>query len=225
MIIVTGASRGLGAAISERLMALGKDIFGIARDVKGLRFPATACDISDADAVKAVAHEIHASGVRVSGLINVAGISLTNLALLTPVEDVRGVVNVNLLGTIYCSQTFSPLMLGAKYGRIINFSSIAVPLAIRGGAVYAASKSGVEAFSRSFAREVSSLGITVNCISPGPIGTDMLRGIPSDEVKEVVNRQVIQKQFEPEDVCDVVELLLDDRARSLSGQVINVGGV
>ena len=225
MFVVTGASRGLGLAIAERLVSSGADVLGLARNVDGLNFPAEACDVSQANSVKAIARKIRSEGHEVHGLINAAGVASMNLTLMSPPNQVEKVIHVNLLGTIFCSQAFAPLMVRRRQGRIINFSTIAVPLALPGEAAYSASKAGVEAFSRSFAREVSDFGITVNCVAPGPIDTDLLRGVSVEQIEKIVDRQIIRQQATPEDVCDIVELLLDDKAKSISGQVINVGGV
>ena len=116
-------------------------------------------------------------------------------------------------------------MLRQKHGSFINFSTIAVPLALKGESVYAASKAGVESFSRTFAREMADFNVRVNCIAPGPIRTDLLRGITDAQIEKITSLQVIPKQFQKSDVCDLVELLLDEKAASLSGQVLNVGGV
>ena len=90
---------------------------------------------------------------------------------------------------------------------------------------YIATKAGVEGFSRSFAREMADFNIRVNCVAPGPINTDLLQGVTRKQILNIVQQQVIPKQFEKTDVCDIVELLLSDKAKSLSGQVLNVGGV
>ena len=95
---------------------------------------------------------------------------------------------------------------------------------MKGESIYAASKAGIEGFSRAFAREMSDFNVRVNCIAPGPINTDLLKGVSEIEIKKIVLQQVIQKQFLPSDVCDLVELLLDDRSSSLSGQILRVGG-
>ncbi len=116
-------------------------------------------------------------------------------------------------------------MLRQKYGSFINFSTIAVALALKGESVYAASKAGVEAFSRAFAREMADFNVRVNCIAPGPIRTDLLRGITDFQIEKITSQQIIPKQFEKSDVCDLVELLIDERASSLSGQILNIGGV
>ena len=148
-----------------------------------------------------------------------------NLALTTDQSTVERLIQTNLIGTIYCSQLFAPIMLRQKYGSFINFSTIAVALALKGESIYIASKAGVEAFSRSFARELSNFNIRVNCIAPGPIKTDLLRGITDKQIEKITSQQIIQKQFKKTDICDLVELLIDDKASSLSGQVLNVGGV
>jgi 3-oxoacyl-[acyl-carrier protein] reductase len=100
-----------------------------------------------------------------------------------------------------------------------------VALALRGESVYAASKAGVESFTRTFAREMADFNVRVNCIAPGPIRTDLLRGITDTQIEKIISQQIIQKQFQKSDVCDLVELLIDEKAKSLSGQVLNLGGV
>jgi 3-oxoacyl-[acyl-carrier protein] reductase len=138
---------------------------------------------------------------------------------------VQKLIQTNLVGTIYCCQLFAPIMLRYKNGSFINFSTIAVALALKGESVYAASKAGVETFSRSFAREMADFNIRVNCISPGPISTDLLKGVTDNQIEKITSQQIIPKQFKKSDVCDLIELLIDQKSSSLSGQVLNVGGV
>lgn len=224
MIIVTGASRGLGRAICDRLIDSGLSVFGLARNIDGLPFPAIACDVGNHDDVKTVARELRKQKANVTGLINVAGVAAMNLAVTTPQATVEKVIRVNLIGTIYCCQLLAPLMLRNASGSVINFSTIAVSLALKGESIYIASKSGVEGFSRSFAREMADFGVRVNCIAPGPIDTALLRGISSEQINKIVSQQIIQKQYTPDAVCDIVELLLDWRSNAITGEVLNVGG-
>lgn len=225
MIIVTGASRGLGLAICQRLIANGHEVLGLARNVDGLNFSSLACDVSDPAVVKNIARDLTRSRAKVSGLINAAGIAAMNLAVTTPQQTTERVVQVNLLGTIYCCQHFAPLIMRGRQGSIINFSTIAVALGLKGESIYVASKAGVEGFSRAFAREMADFGIRVNCIAPGPIDTALLRGITGDQIGKIVSQQIIQKTFKPDAICDLVELLLDERSAALTGEVLNVGGV
>ena len=225
MIIVTGASRGLGQAITERLIENGEDIIGLARNTNGLNINAIECDVSDYTSVKNASKEVKRMKKPVKAFINAAGVASMNMAVTTDQSTVQKLIQTNLVGTIYCCQLFAPIMLRQKQGRFINFSTIAVALALKGESVYAASKAGVESFSRTFAREMADFNVRVNCIAPGPIRTDLLRGITDNQIAKITSQQVIQKQFQKADVCDLVELLLDEKAASLSGQVLNVGGV
>ncbi len=222
MIIVTGASRGLGKAITERLIEKGEKVIGLVRskDTTGIE-----CDVSDYSSVKNAAREVKKMKQPVKAFINAAGVASMNMAVTTHESTVQKIIQTNLVGTIYCCQLFAPIMLRQKHGIFINFSTIAVALALKGESVYAASKAGVESFSRTFAREMADFNVRVNCIAPGPIRTDLIRDITDNQIANIISQQVIPKQFQKSDVCDLVELLIDDRASSLSGQVLNVGGV
>jgi len=224
MIIVTGASRGLGNAIAHRLLEQGHDVIGLARDVSQLQFEGLQCDVSSYQQVKSVAQELKKRKVHLKGLVNAAGLASMNLALTTPLQITQDLIQTNLVGTIYCCQLFAPLLVRRKHGSIINFSTIAVAIGLKGESIYTASKAGIEGFSRSFAREMADFNVRVNCISPGPIDTDLLKGVSQRQIERVVTHQVIPKQFAPSDVCDLVELLFDSKSSSLSGQVLNVGG-
>ena len=224
MIIVTGASKGLGRAICERLIEQKIDVLGLARNVEDVPFTTMSCDVSSYESVKAVAQQLKKDGVKIDGPVNASGIASMNLAVTTPPSVAQQIINTNLLGTIYCCQLFAPLMLRNKQGSIINFSTIAVALGLKGESIYAASKAGVEGFTRSFAREMADFNVQVNCIAPGPIDTSLLKGITSEQINKIVSQQIIPKQFKPDIVADLVELLLDSRSNSLSGQVLHVGG-
>ena len=225
MIIVTGASRGLGQAITERLIERGEEVIGLARNTSGLKINAIECDVSDYASVKYASKEVKRMKKPVKAFINAAGVASMNMAVTTDESTVQKLIQTNLVGTIYCCQLFAPIMLRQKQGSFINFSTIAVALALKGEAVYAASKAGVESFSRTFAREMADFNVRVNCIAPGPIRTDLLRGITDSQIEKITSQQIIPKQFQKSDVCDLVELLLDEKSASLSGQVLNVGGV
>ena len=226
MVVVTGASRGLGKAIALHLASQGEQVLGLARSKVGCEFPLQVCDVTQPDNLKAFALDLKHSKQPVKALINVAGVASMNLALTTPTETMQRIVATNLLGTMFACQQIVPLMVRqGQGGVVINFSTIAVVLGLAGESAYVASKAGVEAFSRAFAREVSGFGIRVNCIAPGPIATDLIKGVPQNKIDLLVSRQVLQKQFEPQDVCDLVDLLLDPKAKNLSGQVLHLGGV
>ena len=224
MIIVTGASRGIGAAVVDRLLSRGHSVFGIARDASNLQCSGASCDVTSLSGLKSIAKQIRRGGESVEGLVNCAGIAAMNLALTTPEESIKRVINTNLMGTIFSCQAFGPLLIRNKRGSIINFSTIAVDIGLRGESVYVASKSGVEGFSYVLAKEFSDFDIRVNSIAPGPIDTSLLSGVSAKQVEGIVKQQVIKKQFLLSDVCDVVSFLLSDSSSSISGQVLKIGG-
>ena len=223
MIVITGASRGLGKKIFDTLKSKGMDCIGIARTTN--QDDIIECDISDFDSLKIVSNKIKKiCNNKIYALINVAGIASMNLALTTPEKKTREIIETNLLGTIFTNQIFAPMLIRNKSGRIINFSSLSVRLGIKGESVYTASKAGVESFSRTFARELSDFNITVNCIAPGPIKTDLIRGVSEDKINNIIKHQIFTKIFEADNVVEQVELLLSDNSKYLSGQVISLGG-
>jgi len=225
MIIVSGASRGIGLAVANRLTALGHEVMGFARTPGSYDFRLLPIDVTSVSDIQQTADALRQDKVRVTALVNAAGIASMNLALMTPPAVARRVIEVNLLGTMFMCQAFAPLLIRSGGGSIINFSTIAVALALDGESSYVASKAGVESFSRTIARELAPHNIRVNCISPGPIPTDLLRGVSREQTDRIVSRQIFKRQFSTDDVADVVELLLDSRSNSLSGQIFHIGGV
>ena len=224
MIIVTGASRGLGRSVAERLISSGREVLSLSRTSEGAPGDSVTCDVSDYEAVKTVAQSLRKEKREIEGLVNAAGIASMNLAVTTPPSMTQKLIQTNLAGTIHCCQLFAPLMIRKKAGSIINFSTIAVTLGLKGESIYAASKAGVEGFSRAFAREMADFDIRVNCIAPGPIKTDLLKGVSDEQIDAIVAQQILPKLFLPGDIADLCEFLLGPQSQSLSGQVLKVGG-
>lgn len=225
MIVISGASRGLGRAIAERFLEQGREVIGLARTPVEAPFDVFEVNVACEDSVKDVVKICKSRGWVVDALVNAAGIASMNLAVMAPASSMRRIVNTNLLGTMFMCQAFAPLLIRAGGGAIVNFSTIAVALALQGESAYAASKAGVETFSRTLARELAGHRITVNCVAPGPIATDMLKGVTSNQIDGIVSQQIISRRLTSADVCDVVEVLLDKRSRTLTGHVLHVGGV
>ena len=224
-LVVTGSSRGLGRFVAEQAMAAGYRVVGLARSpASGAAFDSRACDVSDPQQVESTLHDLRRDE-SVVALVNTAGIASMNLVLTTPVETMAKIISTNLLGTIYCCQTIGRILARNKFGRIVNFSTIAVPLALEGEAVYSASKAGVEAFSRVFAREMAGHGVTVNTIAPGPIDTRLIANLDERKIRALVERQIVRRQGTPEDVWNIVKLLLSKEAGMVTGEVVHVGGI
>jgi 3-oxoacyl-[acyl-carrier protein] reductase len=215
MIIVSGASRGLGKAIFNDLTSKNENVIGLSKSLPTKK-NMIQCDVSSLDSVKNCAAQLKKINNKAYAFINAAGVASMNLALATPEETIRKIIDINLLGTIFTSQMFTPLLIRNGCGRIINFSTIAVKLGIKGESVYTASKAGVE--------ELSGFKITVNCISPGPIKTDLTKGVSEEQIKGITDQQIFNQVMMPEDVVDSINLLLSNKAKHISGQIISVGG-
>ncbi|MGI9462199.1 MAG: SDR family NAD(P)-dependent oxidoreductase [Alphaproteobacteria bacterium] len=225
MIIITGARKGLGLAIANRLYSNGHEVIGISRESFSADFKTYAVDVACFEDLKKIAHELKKQKKSITGLINAAGIAAMNLAITTTEKKTRQIIETNLLGTIFACQVFAPLMMRQAAGHIINFSTIAVMIALKGESIYVAAKSGIEGFSRAFAKEMADFNIQVNCIAPGPIDTDLLKGVPDKNIQSILSHQIIQKQFKPDDIASLVEALLDKKLSSITGEVLSVGGI
>jgi len=225
MIIVTGASKGIGLAIAERLFSKGEEVLGLSRNQGNQIFETRSLDVTDFADLKRISDEIRLTGRKVSAVINVAGIASMNIALMANPFVSEKLVKVNFLGTVYSSQAFAPLIIRNGGGSIINFSTIAAALNLEGESIYAATKAAIENYSRTLAKELSGFKVNVNCIAPGPIATDLLRGVSQDQIQEIVDAQIFKIQFQVQDVVDIVDLLLDSKAKSLTGQTFHIGGV
>jgi len=225
MIIVTGGTSGLGRAIAEGLAADGRKVVTVSRSNSNLGLPHIKCDVSDYASLKSAKKNLLGFPLKPNALINCAGIASMNLALTTPPDVIERIISTNLLGTIYSCQVFGGLLLRQGNGRIINFSTIAVRLGLAGESIYVASKAGVEGFSRVLASELSGFGVTVNCIAPGPIPTQLLKGISKQQIDSIISKQLIKKRMEPDDVVQQVKLLLSEEARNITGQILALGGV
>lgn len=228
IVLVTGARKGLGRFLAERLLGDGWKVVGCSRSPSDLTHPAyrhVCADVSDEAGVRLTMAEVRAFGGRLQAVVNNAGIAAMNHALLTPAETFSRILAVNTLGTFLVSREAAKLMQRLHYGRIINLSSVAVPLALAGEAAYAASKGAVETMTRVLAQELGHSGITVNAIGPGPIDTDLIRSVPEAKLTAITRRQAIPRMGTPDDVWNVVRFYLSPDSSFVTGQVLYLGGV
>jgi 3-oxoacyl-[acyl-carrier protein] reductase len=234
--LVTGASRGIGRAIAIKLASCGATIAGVARTLDGLEptlqairdaggsADGYAANVADAADVQRVVDEIEAKSQRIHVLVNNAGVTRDGLVLRMEDSAWQEVIDTNLKGTFLFSRAVGVCMMRARYGRIINISSVAGLMGNPGQANYAASKAGVIGFSKTVARELASRGITVNVVAPGFITTDMTN-VLSEKIKaEVKERVPVRRLGTPEDIADLVCYLASPSASYLTGQVIAVDG-
>ncbi len=225
--LVTGTRAGLGKFIAESLVERGYRVIGCSRNEAGWSldgFEHLIADVSDEASVIQLLRHIRSKYGRLDVAINNAGIASMNHALLVPGDTIDRVLAVNVKGTFLVCRESAKLMQQRKAGRIVNFSTIAVPMKLEGEALYAASKGAVETLTRVLARELGGFGITVNAVGPSPIDTDLIRGVSNDKIGQVVERLAIKRKGTPEDVFNVVEFFIRPASSAITGQVTYLGG-
>lgn len=224
-IIVTGCSSGIGFYLAENLSKSDYKVIGLARNEpkEKYNFEFQTCDVRNLISVNSFFSKIK-KDKDIFGLLNVAGIASMNLLITTPEKTINNIINTNLIGTIFCTKEIIPAFASSKNGRIINFSSLAVKIGIQGESVYVASKAGVEGFTRSIARELAPFNVTVNCISPGPIKTNLTSKVPTSYIDKVIDQQIINKQCNKEDILNCVKIILNPKADKITGENFTIGG-
>lgn len=234
--IVTGASRGIGAAIAHRLCEVGANVVICSRSTetisetattlkdKGYSIHAMAADISKKEDVEALVEKTIEQFSQIDILVNNAGITRDMLLMRLKDEDWDAVLQTNLTGTMYCTRAVLRPMIRQKSGNIINISSVIGLMGNAGQASYAAAKAGIIGLTKTTAKEAGARGITVNAIAPGFITTDMTAGIPEEFQKKALELIPLQNFGAPEDVADAVCFLVSDAARYITGQTLQVDG-
>jgi len=185
--LITGTSQGLGLALAERLLADGWIVHGFARGPQVLaheRFTAHVVDITDEASVQTAVASVASSG-QINLLINNAGAASMNALLLTPAAVAERLMRVNYLGTFHCLQAVGKVMVRQRACRVINVTTVAVPLSLEGEAAYVASKAAVEALTKVAARELASSGISVSAVGFGPIDTQLTRAVPKAALAKI----------------------------------------
>jgi 3-oxoacyl-[acyl-carrier protein] reductase len=233
---VTGASRGIGVAIAQRLAAAGCHVVLVARSADSLEAvrgaieqaggsaEARACDVGDAAALSAMIEAVAEAHGRLDILVNNAGITRDGLILRMSDEDFDTVINVNLKAAFVACRTAARPMMRGRFGRIINIGSVTGVMGNSGQANYAAAKAGLSGMTKSIAKELGSKGITANVIAPGFVETDMLGELPKEMLEEVKKRIPARRLGTPADIAGVVAFLASDEAAYITGQVILVDG-
>ncbi|MBI5105725.1 MAG: SDR family oxidoreductase [Solirubrobacterales bacterium] len=213
--LVTGGNRGIGAAIAERLRDGGHTVVTLGRSGGDVQ-----ADVSDAESVKRAFDEVHERFGKVLVLVNNAGLTRDGLAIRMSAEDWQSVVDTNLSGAFHCTRRALDDMLKARYGRIVNISSVVAERANPGQANYVAAKAGLLGFTRTVAREMGRKGITCNAITPGVIETDMTHDV-ADGLKAMVPAGRVGR---PEEVAAAVAFLVGDDAAYINGATLSVDG-
>lgn len=234
--LVTGASRGIGAAIAAQLGKTGAIVIGTATSESGaekisarlaelgIRGAGKVLNVTDAESVAALLKSVTEEFGTPEILVNNAGITKDNLLMRMSDEEWFDVINTNLSSIFRLSKAVLRGMMKARWGRIINISSVVGSMGNAGQANYAATKAGVGGFARSLAAEVGSRNITVNTVAPGFIDTDMTKVLPEEQKAQLMARIPLGRLGAPEEIAAVVAFLASDAAAYISGETIHVNG-
>jgi 3-oxoacyl-[acyl-carrier protein] reductase len=232
-VLVTGASRGLGLAISDRLLRDGYGVVGLSRqqgDAYGellARHPEQAAfcpaDLAEIDDIPSVARQLTETHGPFWGLVNNAGIGKDGVLATMHQSEIDQVIRANLLAPIVLTKYVSRTMLAQREGRIVNVSSIIASTGFSGLSVYAASKAGLEGFTRSLSRELGKRGITVNCVVPGYMETDMTQGLQGEKLEAIRRRAPLGLPL-PGDAAGAVAYFLGDDGAKVTGTTVTVDG-
>jgi len=228
IFLITGSRKGIGYNLSKYYLDKGNIVIGCSRsesDLKHEHYSHYCLDVSDEQQVNNLFMQIRKQFGRLDVLINNAGMASMNHTLLTPLSTVNKLFDTNFVGTFLFSRQAVKLMKKNNFGRIVNFSTVAVPLNLEGEAIYAASKSAIEQFTKIFSKEIASMGITVNSIGPTPIETDLIKAVPKIKIEELLNQQAIKRLGNFNDVINVVDFYISSNSDFISGQTIYLGGV
>jgi 3-oxoacyl-[acyl-carrier protein] reductase len=228
VILITGTRKGIGRGLAEAYLERGETVIGCSRgpsDLSHAQYRHFSADVADEDAVVAMFAAVRKEFGRLDALLNNAGIAMMNHSLLTPAGTATRVLQTNVVGTLVCCREAAKLMRGEKSGRIVNFSTVAVPLRLEGEAIYAASKSAVESLTRILAYELAELGVTVNAVGPSPLRTDLTAGVPAAAMERLIARQAVKAWAEIGDVLNVIDFFLRPESRLVTGQVVYLGGI
>ncbi len=232
--LVTGGSRGIGAAVVDRLAAMGARVAATATTMDGAAHLGTrlgdaggrgyCLDVCNDEAMDTVLKQVRQDLGSPSILINNAGITRDQLLLRMKDEDWDLVIQTNLRAVYRLSRLCVRDMLKAQYGRIVNITSVVGMMGNAGQSNYAAAKAGVAGFSRALAREVASRRVTVNCVAPGFIETDMTSGLPQDHRESLLHQVPAARLGSPADVAAAVAYLVSPEAGYVTGETLQVNG-
>jgi 3-oxoacyl-[acyl-carrier protein] reductase len=223
-VLVTGASRGIGLAIAERLAADGFHVIAVSRKAgRGAeRIAPIAYDLGDVAGIPDFVRKLRQQFGPLYGLVNNAGLGTEGLLATMPDPDIEALIRLNTLSPIMLTKYVARGMMAQGRGRVVSISSIVASSGFNALSVYSATKASLLGFTRSLAREVGRVGVTVNAIAPGFIDTQMTKGLGEQDRDRIVARSALRRLAEPQDVAAMAAYLMSDAARNVTGTVMTV---
>lgn len=228
VILITGSRKGIGRYLSEYYLKKNYIVIGCSRnssDLEHVNYHHFCADVSDENQIKQLFRSINKEFGRLDILINNAGLASMNHSVLTPVKSVVNILNTNVMGTFLFCREGVKMMKKSQSGRIINFTSVAVPLKLEGEAIYASSKAAVNTLTCILAKEFANYGITVNAIGPTPVKTDLIRNVPESKINSIVQSQTVKRLAVPEDIINVIDFFIKPESSFITGQILYLGGI
>lgn len=228
IILITGSSRGIGRHLAEHYCAAGHTVIGCSKFSSTLsndNYTHFTADVTDTASLGAMRSHLRKRYGLLDALINNAGVAAMNHFALTPAETARMLLDVNYMGTFNCTGTFLGLLKKSTAPRVINFTSVAVPLALEGELAYASSKSAIETFTKIAAKELAPFNITVNAVGPGPVHTDLTKNVSQHSLEKLISLQAFKRMSTFDDVANVTDFFLKPESSFITGQVLYLGGV
>ncbi len=228
--LVTGASRGIGQAIALQLKEDGYRVLGTAttssgvKNLEGQGIEGLELDLNSANSKEKFWHDIETKEINISILVNNAGITRDNIVLRMSDDQWQDIMNVNLNGTFYLTKKILKMMLKLKWGRVINITSTSASIGNKGQSNYSAAKAGVEAFTKSLAREVGKRNITINSIAPGFISTDMTEQNETINSEDLISEIPLGRFGKPEEIAHLASFLCSEEASYITGQILHING-
>lgn len=227
-IVITGTSRGIGYHLANYYLSRNHNVIGLSRSETNIdhkHFKYISCDVSNEEEVISAIKEIKSTFKTCDVLINNAGIASMNHIIFTSYKTAKKVMQTNYLSTFLFTREIAKLMIRNNFGRIINFSTVAVPLKLDGEAIYASSKAAVESFTKIAAKELAAYSITVNGIGPSPIRTNLIAAIPEEKIQKLLSMQTIPAFGSQDDIVNLMDFFISPKSSNITGQIIYLGGV
>jgi 3-oxoacyl-[acyl-carrier protein] reductase len=229
VMLITGTRKGIGRYLVDHYLSKGFIVAGCSRDEFEGPLPENyrhyLADVADERAMLDMVRDVQKRFGGITALVNNAGIASMNHLLLTPLSTVQRVFSTNVFGTFVGMREVAKVMMKARYGRIVNFATVATPLNLEGEAAYAASKAAVESLTRVAAREFAPFNVTVNAVGPTPVLTDLIRTVPKQKMDALIGTQAIRRMGEHRDIANVIDFFVSRDSDFITGQTVYLGGI